>query len=79
MAFWTQLLIISTGAITIAIPTSGTIDNANTAFGALTKPKIVVINGLSYQESHGWSWNGGTLTVTLDNPVGTGGDIYFIS
>lgn len=58
--------------------TSGIIDDSNTAFVFASEPNIVVVNGESYQVGHGWSWNSGTSTVTLDNPVGTGGDIYGI-
>lgn len=57
---------------------TGTVDDSNTAFTFISKPSIIIVNGASYQENHGWSWNSGTLTATLDNPVGTGGNVYGI-
>jgi len=58
---------------------TGTVDDSNTAFTFASKPSIVVVNGASYRENKGWTWAALTLTVTLDSPVGDGGDIYGIS
>lgn len=57
---------------------TGTVDDSNTAFTFVSLPQIIVVNGNSYRQNHGWSWNSGTLTATLDSAVGTGGDIYGI-
>lgn len=57
-------------------PTSGTIDNSNVTFTFVTKPTLINVNGTFYREGKGWSWLAGT--ATLDNPVGTGGDIFAI-
>ena len=70
-------VISSTGGLGAPVePTSGTIDNSNKVFTFLVKPTLVNVNGIFYREGKGWSWTAGTLTVTLDNPVGTGGDIF---
>lgn len=73
----------SNGVKTIsATPTiltaTGTVDDSNKDFTFTSKPTIIYVNGNGYRESHGWSWNSGTLTATLDNPVGVGGDLYGI-
>lgn len=57
---------------------TGIVNDANVAFGFTEKPFLVVVNGATYRENHGWTWNAGTLTATLSFPVGTGGDIYGI-
>lgn len=64
----------STGAALSILVATGTVDNNNLQFTFVSKPSIVTVNGASYQENHGWSWAG--LTATLDQPVGTGGNIY---
>lgn len=63
------------GALTVLTAT-GTKDDSNTAFTFVSKPVLIVVNGASYRENAGWTWSAGTLTATLTNPVGTGGDIY---
>lgn len=55
---------------------TGTVDDSNTQFTFVSKPTIIVVNGASYQEDHGWSWDAGTLTATLDGAPGIGGDVY---
>ena len=62
------------GAAMQIIETGDTVDNSNTDFDFVTKPKMIVVNGANYREGAGWSWSG--TTATLDSPVGTGGDIY---
>lgn len=68
-----QLQTGTPGALT-KLAATGTVDDSNTEFTFTQKPLIVIVNGASYSENNGWSWSG--LTATLDNPVGTGGDIY---
>lgn len=53
----------------------GTIDNANVTFIFGDAPTLVVVNGKTWRSGHGWS---GTTTITLDAPVGVGGDIFSI-
>lgn len=53
---------------------TGTIDDANTAFTFASEPVVVVVNGATYRNGAGATISG--TSVTLDNPVGTGGDIY---
>lgn len=60
----------------LLIPT-GTIDDSNVTFLFSSKPNIVVVNGASYREDHGWAWS--APNAILDYPVGTSGDIYGIS
>lgn len=55
-------------------PTSGAIDDSNLTFTFLSEPRLVGVNGLLYRHGKGVTISG--TTVTLDNPVGTGGDIY---
>lgn len=55
---------------------TGTVNDSNKAFTFISKPNIIYVNGAGYRENHGWTWNAGTSTATLDSPVGNGGDIY---
>ena len=52
----------------------GTINDVNKTFTFFGTPKVVAINGIMYRNGHGVTIN--NSTVTCDNPVGTGGDIY---
>jgi len=57
--------------------TQTTVDDTTVGFQFAAKPTEVVINGTAYIESGGaytWSYDAGV--VTLNNPVGTGGQIY---
>jgi len=56
---------------------TGTIDDSNTTFTFSSSPSLIVVNGAVYRNGHGCTIAG--LNVTLDNPVGTGGDIYGIA
>ena len=62
-------------ATTIKVAT-GTVDEINKDFVFASKPSVIIINGGTYREDKGWSWNAATLTATLDIVVGTNGDIY---
>lgn len=53
---------------------SGTIDDSNVTFSVANEPLYIVVNGASYFDGAGYSYSGGT--ITLDNPVGTGGTIH---
>lgn len=55
---------------------TGAKDDTNREFTFASKPVVIIVNGSSYRENRGWTWNGGTLTATLASPVGAGGDIY---
>lgn len=52
---------------------SGTVNDANTSFTVSNEPLFVVVNGQKLFDGAGYSYSGGT--ITLDNPVGTGGFI----
>ena len=80
MSFWTSIIITGSGggSITISSPSSGNVDGTNTQFGASAKPTIVVSDDASYRENHGWTWNAGTLTVTITGPAPQY-DVYFIN
>lgn len=56
---------------------SGTIDDSNVTFDFGQKPSLVVENGSTYRENHGWTWSG--TAVVLDSPPGTGGDVFALS
>lgn len=66
----------ASASLTPVEPTSGAVDDANKDFTFASKPVLVNVNGTFYRENKGWTWTAGTLTVTLDNAVGTGGDIF---
>ena len=55
---------------------TGTIDDTNVTFTFTQEPSTVSVNGGAYRKTKGWEWDEGTLTATLDFPVGTGGDIF---
>lgn len=55
---------------------TGSINDSNTVFTFATTPAFVVVNGATYIHGGGVTIAG--TTVTLDNPVGTGGSIYGI-
>lgn len=61
--------------ISVETPT-GTVDDSNVTFTVANTPLYVVINGAQYFDGAGYSYAGGT--ITLDNPVGTGGVIRSI-
>lgn len=72
-----DITISATGSGSFSILTAtGTIDDSNKDFTFVSKPSFIVVNGASRIENTGWTWNAGTLTATLSNPVGTGGDLY---
>ncbi len=49
-------------------PTSGDIDGVNTVFTFAMKPTLIVNDDATYRENKGWTWDSGTLTVTLSVP-----------
>lgn len=53
---------------------TGTVDNSNTTFTFTSTPTLVVVNGVSYRNGHGVTITG--TTAVLDNPAGTGGDVW---
>jgi hypothetical protein len=73
-----QKVITATGSFGI-LDATGDIDDTNVDFTFISKPSLININGAFYREDHGWAWDAPTLTATLDNPVGTDGDIYGIA
>lgn len=58
--------------LSFEIPT-GTIDDSNADFTVSNEPLYVIANGLQLFSGAGYSYSGGT--ITLDNPLGTGGFI----
>lgn len=63
----------SGGALSVLTAT-GDVDDSNTTFTFASEPTLVIVNGATYRDGHGVTIS--TTTATLDNPVGTGGDIY---
>lgn len=61
--------------LTVETPT-GTVDDSNTSFTVSNTPKYIVVNGAQYFDGAGYTYLAGT--ITLDNPVGTGGFIRSI-
>ena len=60
------------GNINFETPT-GTIDDSNDTFTVANEPLYIVVNGAQMFEGGGYSYLAGT--ITLDNPIGTGGFI----
>jgi len=58
--------------ISIETPT-GTVDDSNVSFTVSNEPKYIVVNGAQYFFGAGYTYLAGT--ITLDNPVGSGGFI----
>lgn len=70
-----DITITATGTASLTpITITGTIDDSNTSFTAASEPNIVIINGASYRHGKGVTISG--TSITIDNPVGVGGDIY---
>lgn len=70
-----DLTIAATGTASLTpIEVTGDVDDSNTSFTADSAPSMVIVNGAAYRDGHGCSITG--TAITLDNPVGTGGDIY---
>lgn len=61
--------------LSVETPT-GTVDDSNTSFTVANTPKYIVVNGAQYFSGAGYTYLAGT--ITLDNPVGTGGFIRSI-
>lgn len=70
-----DITITGGGSFSILTAT-GTIDDSNKDFTFASEPKVVVVNGATYRHGAGCTISG--TNVTLDNPVGVGGDIYGI-
>lgn len=70
-----DITISATGSVALTpIAMTGDIDDSNVSFTAASEPSIVIVNGASYRHGAGVTISG--TSVTLDNPVGTGGDLY---
>ncbi len=68
----------ATSGITV-VAITGMVNDSNVTFSALTEPTLLNINGAFYQKTGGtYTWTYGGGTITLNNPVGTGGQIYCI-
>lgn len=62
------------------VAVSGTIDDSNVTFTAVSEPTLLNINGAFYQKTGGvitWSFLSGT--ITLSSAIGTGGSIFGIT
>lgn len=68
------VVISTTGSGMQILTATGDIDDTNKDFTFTSEPLIIVVNGATYRKGNGWSWD--TLTATLDNVVGTNGEIY---
>lgn len=63
------------GSLSILAAT-GAINGSNTAFTFVSKPTLVISDGISLRENNGWTWNAGLLTATLS--VAPTFDVYAI-
>lgn len=67
-----------TGGLTPIVVT-GTVDDSNKSFNAATQPSLLNINGAFYLKTGGaYTWTYVGTTITLNQPVGTGGSIFGI-
>lgn len=71
-----DMTISASGGSFSILTATGSINDTNTSFTFASEPTLVVVNGDSYRDGKGCSISG--TSVTLDSPVGTGGDIYGI-
>lgn len=60
--------VVSSSGGTPVPPTSGVVDGVTVSFIFSSKPTLIVTDGITFRENHGWTWNSGTSTVTVDNP-----------
>lgn len=77
-------IINATGSSAVTVLTAtGTIDDSNTVFTFTVAPTLVNINGSFYSSTSTiggtLAWTIAGLTVTLANPVGTGGSLFGLS
>lgn len=67
------------GAALAVMPVTGTVDDSNKTFSAATQPTLLNINGAFYLKTGGaYTWTYVGTTITLNQPVGTGGSIFGI-
>lgn len=70
-----DITITATGTASITpIAVTGTINDSNLSFTATSAPSLVIVNGKAFRDGKGCSISG--TAITLDFPVGVGGDIY---
>lgn len=69
-----DITISAAGGSLSVLAATGTVDDSNTTFTFASEPTLVIINGAQYRHGHGVTISG--TSVTLDNPVGNGNDIY---
>lgn len=60
--------VISVSGGVVELTATGTINGSNTDFTFTEKPTYVVSDGAKYKENAGWTWNAGTLLVTMTVP-----------
>ncbi len=71
----TKITVSATGSFGKETPT-GTVDDSNVTFTVANDPKYIVVNGATMFANAGYSYS--APTVTLDNPIGTGGNIFSV-
>lgn len=70
-----DVTISATGSVALTpIAMTGTIDDSNVSFTAASTPTIVIVNGAAYRDGFGCTIV--ATAVTLNSPVGSGGDLY---
>jgi protein-arginine kinase activator protein McsA len=71
-----DITISAAGGSLAVLAATGTVDDSNTTFTFISAPTLVIVNGAAYRHGSGVTITG--TSAVLDNPVGTGGDIYAI-
>lgn len=75
----TKVISSTGGAALSIIAVAGTIDDSNVSFTAASEPTLLNVNGAFYQKTGGsYTWTYVAGTITLNNPVGTGGQLFGI-
>lgn len=70
---------ISASVSLTVITVTGTVNDSNKTFTAASQPTLLNINGAFYQQTGGsYTWTYVAGTITLNQPVGTGGQIFGI-
>lgn len=71
-----KVISATSGGLSI-VAITGTINDSNVSFTALSQPTLLIINGGTYQQAGGaitWTYVAGI--ITLSSPVGSGGSIF---
>ena len=59
------------------VAVTGTRNDSNLVFASAVEPELLSVAGMLFAKTGGWTtWTWGAGVITLNNPVGTGNDIF---